>query len=165
MRATFGVRGWRAGLGAGAGVASAVLRYTLNNVQQHDIPLDNIGDITWEGDIPGAPANSAISYRIVATDSRSPHPLIACFVGMIDDQQSDPLHFRGRGEADHRFAVAKGSRANEVPMLGCDTILCTNYFQRPFVALRSGVLSLLDFLDDRLCVLPESQPGPKHCDK
>jgi hypothetical protein len=51
-----------------AGVASAVLRYTLDDVSQPDVAMTNIGGTTWEGDIPGAPANSAISYRIVTAD-------------------------------------------------------------------------------------------------
>ena len=42
----------------------------------------------------------------VASDGRSPHPLVAGAVGMIDHQQRHAFDFRRRGEADHQLAVA-----------------------------------------------------------
>jgi hypothetical protein len=54
-----------------AGVATAVLRWNKNGVAQTDIPMDNVGGLTWEATIPGQPANTDITYKIVATDNEA----------------------------------------------------------------------------------------------
>ncbi len=52
-----------------AGVEDAVIRYTLNDVQQPDIPLLYLGGDTWEGTLPAGTAGDRINYRLVAVDS------------------------------------------------------------------------------------------------
>ena len=51
-----------------AGVASAVIRWSLNNVVQSDIAMSPIGGDIFEGTLPGQPAGSAISWKVIAMD-------------------------------------------------------------------------------------------------
>ncbi len=52
-----------------AGVEEAVIRYTLNDDAQPDIPLTYLGGDIWEGTIPGAAVDDRVTYRIVSSDS------------------------------------------------------------------------------------------------
>ncbi len=52
-----------------AGVASAVIRWNKNGVTQTDIPMTNLGGLTWEGTLPGEPAGTSITYKIAALDN------------------------------------------------------------------------------------------------
>ncbi len=54
-----------------AGVTGAVLRYSVNEVAQPDIPMSHIGGDTWEADLPAQPAGGRVQYRVVATDPDS----------------------------------------------------------------------------------------------
>ncbi len=52
-----------------AGVASAYIKWSLNNVVQSDIPMNPIGGDVWEGTIPGQPAGSSVTWKVVAEDN------------------------------------------------------------------------------------------------
>jgi hypothetical protein len=49
-------------------VASASIKWSLNNVPQSDIPMIDLGGDVWEGVIPGQPAGSSVTWKVVATD-------------------------------------------------------------------------------------------------
>lgn len=51
-----------------AGVNTAVVRYSVDNVPQGDITMTDIGGDTWEAEIPGQPAGKTVTYRVVAVD-------------------------------------------------------------------------------------------------
>lgn len=51
-----------------AGVATAVLRWSINGDIQTDIPMEDIGSDFWQGEIPGQPAGTNLTYRVIATD-------------------------------------------------------------------------------------------------
>jgi hypothetical protein len=53
----------------GAGVASAVIKWSLNGVSQSDISMGGIGADVWEGTIPGQPVGSAVTWKVYATDN------------------------------------------------------------------------------------------------
>jgi len=52
-----------------AGVENALLRYTINDVQQADIPLSYLGGDTWEAFLPGGSVNDEFAYKVIASDS------------------------------------------------------------------------------------------------
>jgi hypothetical protein len=49
-----------------AGVIAAVIRWKLDGIEQPAIPMADVGGDTWEGQIPGEPGNSSVSYYIDA---------------------------------------------------------------------------------------------------
>jgi len=51
-----------------AGVASAVIKWSLNNVPQTDIPMTPLGGDFFGADIPGQGPGNAITWKVVATD-------------------------------------------------------------------------------------------------
>ncbi|HLF15661.1 MAG TPA: FlgD immunoglobulin-like domain containing protein [Bacteroidota bacterium] len=51
-----------------AGVDVAIIRYSVNNVQQPDIAMIDLGSDAWEGNVPGQPAGSTVTWKILATD-------------------------------------------------------------------------------------------------
>jgi hypothetical protein len=51
-----------------AGVASAVLRYSVNNIVQADIPMTDLGSDIFEGTLPGQPAGNSVTWKVLATD-------------------------------------------------------------------------------------------------
>jgi hypothetical protein len=52
-----------------AGVASANIKWSLNNVPQSDIPMNDIGGDIWEGTLPGQTAGNNITWKVVASDN------------------------------------------------------------------------------------------------
>ncbi len=52
-----------------AGVKTAYISYSVNGTEQLPIDLQYLGGTTWEGTIPGQPAGSTVSYKLVAIDS------------------------------------------------------------------------------------------------
>ena len=56
-------------VGGHPGVESAVLKWSLNGLSQPDIVAFNSGGDNFEAEIPGQPAGSTITYRILAEDS------------------------------------------------------------------------------------------------
>jgi len=52
-----------------AGVKDAVIRYTLNDVQQPDISLLYLGGDTWEAELPAGSVGDRFNYKLVAVDS------------------------------------------------------------------------------------------------
>ncbi|MBI4547079.1 MAG: hypothetical protein HY707_03805, partial [Ignavibacteriae bacterium] len=60
---------------ATAGVQSAVIKWSTNApcsepVEQPDITLSPLADLTWIGDIPGQPVGTVVNYHVVTTDSQ-----------------------------------------------------------------------------------------------
>ncbi len=51
-----------------AGVASAKIRYSVNNAPPSDISMINLGGQTWEGTLPGFNAGTTVQYKLVSTD-------------------------------------------------------------------------------------------------
>jgi len=51
-----------------AGVASASIKWSLNNVPQSDIPMSDVGSDTWEGAIPGQEPGNGVSWKVIAVD-------------------------------------------------------------------------------------------------
>ncbi|MBI5215107.1 MAG: T9SS type A sorting domain-containing protein [Ignavibacteriae bacterium] len=50
------------------GIASALLQWSVNGIQQTDVPMTNIGGDSYRGIISGQPAGSTIRYSLKATD-------------------------------------------------------------------------------------------------
>ncbi|MBI5216176.1 MAG: T9SS type A sorting domain-containing protein [Ignavibacteriae bacterium] len=53
-----------------AGIASAVISYSVNGVFVETVTMDNLGGNTFVGEIPGQEAWKTVSYSIIATDTK-----------------------------------------------------------------------------------------------
>src|SRR4051812_19986509 len=85
---------------------------------------------------------------LLAPDIRTPQPLIAGAIGVIDDQQPDTLNLGGHREPQHSLAVAEGADAVKHPALGSNSAAVADHFQRAFVVLRFRALTALNLLHD-----------------
>ncbi len=124
-------------------------------IELRDVALFQV----FEAEVGAEEARGAVLQgdALLAADVRTPQPLIAGAVGVIDDQQADAFHFGGHGEPQHAFAVAEGADAVEHPAFRGDAAAAADHFQRAFVVLRLGALAALDFFHDLTRVLRGSE--------
>src|SRR5579864_1975370 len=93
------------------------------------------------------------SDALLAPDVRTPHPLVAGAVGMVYDQQSHPLHLRGRCETQDRLAITERTQPVVHPTLGSNVVTASDHLQSALVVLGLGALAALHLLHDLARVL------------
>src|SRR5712691_4443146 len=100
---------------------------------------------------------------LLASDVRTPHPLVAGAVGMVYDQQAHTLHLRGRCKTQDGLAITERTQPVVHPTLGSNVFTASDHLQSALVVLGVGALPALYLLHDLARVLrPRARPDQQN---
>lgn len=106
-----------------AGIAGALIRYTLNENTQPDIPMAPQGGDVWSGVIPAQPAGTTICYTVVATDQQGAY------------SSSTPICFRVSPFGNQWYSIDTSGSCNIQSIRSTGTLIDTSDYFLPPTAL------------------------------
>ncbi len=103
-----------------AGIATAILSYSLNGVFTGTVTMDNLGANTFIGELPGQPEWTTVSYSIVVTDTK----------GLVSNFPQGSYRVVALSNEYFTTVVSSGCSTNDIKNTGTE-IPATALFKHP----------------------------------